>query len=451
MPEDKPDVLCWELESRGARGNLMPIPTIEKDLLRIFRIFVALRLLLSALLTLRYVRDGDGGMVLFFGLNSLLGTYLLLHLSSGHVRRWFGRAYLPIPLLLSTLSVILEQRVTQVRMADSAGVVTTILFGDVLSAIAEPGTQPPLIVVVSTAFLFVPLVLISWQYNFRAVVYYTVVTLVLDVALLLGLMVEIEPKLFIEETFISLFRGLSFLIVGYIVATLVAAKREQQAALEKANAQLRHYAATLEQLATTRERNRLARELHDTMAHTFSAVTIKLNAVHLIWEQNPQKAGQMLAEVLESMNDGMTETRRALHDLRATPLEDLGLVLALRQLAETAADRSGSALHLQLPDEFPEVPFAVEQGLYRIAQEALENTVKHADAQRMEVTLRVDAERIRLCIADDGRGFAPEQDGNDHYGIQGMKERADMLGAALRIDSQPQQGTQVEVVVERPR
>src|SRR4029078_5838718 len=109
----------------------------------------------------------------------------------------------------------------------------------------------------------------------------------------------------------------------------------------EANAKLVDYASTNEQLAVTRERNRVARDMHDTLAHTLSAVSVQLEAADSVWDSQPQQAHELLQKSLASARAGLGETRRAVRALRASPLDDLGLGLALRDLAESTADRAG--------------------------------------------------------------------------------------------------------------
>jgi signal transduction histidine kinase len=251
------------------------------------------------------------------------------------------------------------------------------------------------------------------------------------------------------------------LLVGYIIVQLVSIQRQQRTALARAyekqaaaNARLQRYAATLEELAISRERNRLARELHDTLAHSLSAVTVQLEAVRSLWQLDPAAARDLLDKADETARQGLTEARRALRDLRASPLQEVGLALALRQMAETAADRTGAALELEIPEQIGEdLPLTVEHGVYRIAQETLENVVRHAEARLIAVRLERHAGQLSLTVEDDGRGMdetlaqGSEGDSQEQLGIRGIKERASMIGGQLQITSRAGQGTQVNLTV----
>jgi signal transduction histidine kinase len=205
-----------------------------------------------------------------------------------------------------------------------------------------------------------------------------------------------------------------------------------------------------EKLTISQERNRLARELHDTIAHTMSGVTVKLNAVHILMQRDPDRASAMLQEVIGSLNEGNQETRRALRDLRATPLDDMGLVLAVRHLAESAAERGGLLLTFRLPTHEVRFTPEVELGIYRVAQEALTNIVEHANARNIRLTIRDTQWFFSLHLEDDGVGLPKNHDtAENQFGLQGMQERAAILGADLKITSAPGTGTQVQLTLEK--
>ena len=146
-------------------------------------------------------------------------------------------------------------------------------------------------------------------------------------------------------------RLLLYLVVGFVITRMVSAQREQRQKLADANERLVAYAATAEQLAVSHERNRLARELHDTLAHTLSSLSVQLEAVDSVWGVAPEQAHDLLAKARANARSGLTETRRALQALRASPLEDLGLVLAVRNLAEATAARNGLVVQTDLGNE----------------------------------------------------------------------------------------------------
>jgi signal transduction histidine kinase len=154
----------------------------------------------------------------------------------------------------------------------------------------------------------------------------------------------------------------------------------------------------------------------------------------------------MLDRALSITRIGLDETRGALRALRATPLEDMGLVLAIQSISEAAAERGALSLDLNLAQQLNHLMPEVEQCYYRVAQEALENVLKHAAAQHIAVSLRQEAGQLVLEVSDDGCGFPVTDVAVDgRLGIKGMRERAELIGAVLEIDSAPGEGTVVRL------
>ncbi|MEM7117115.1 MAG: sensor histidine kinase, partial [Chloroflexota bacterium] len=298
---------------------------------------------------------------------------------------------------------------------------------------------------------------VAWQFNLRAVLIYY--------GMVLGMLFFLFGQFgfFAIEgfaiTLIAIMVSTSLftmLLPGSLIAHLMTQQRQQRAALAAAaaeqartNEQLVHYATSLEELTISRERNRLARELHDTLAHSLSAVTVQLGAVETLWESSPDAAKALLTQADASARDGLDEARRALQALRASPLEDLGLVLALEALAKEAAARTSAKLHLNMPEmALTFLEPHIEQSIYRVAQEALENCVRHAEAKTVWVTLIHSAKQLQLRIQDDGQGFNQSHSApSGHYGVAGMQERAHVIGSSLQVESSLGDGTTVQLVV----
>jgi signal transduction histidine kinase len=240
-----------------------------------------------------------------------------------------------------------------------------------------------------------------------------------------------------------------FLFAGYYVHQLTKSIRQQQVSLAEQNAKLADYANTVEQLAVTRERNRLARELHDTLAHSLSAVEMQLKALDVLIQRNPEAARQHLAETRSLTRDGLQEARRSLHDLRVQPVEEFGLLLALERLAQQTAHRTEITPSIVLPQKLSGVPPHVEQQLYRIAEEAINNVARHANAAQFWLELKELSPQIRLTIRDDGVGFDPNLLPEGRYGLSGIRERAALINASLTINSAPDQGSSIVVVWEQ--
>ena len=225
---------------------------------------------------------------------------------------------------------------------------------------------------------------------------------------------------------------------------------EAHEAQVSANEKLTQYAATVEQLTVSQERNRLARELHDTLAHSLSAIAVQLQAVSSLWEVDKKKAQDILAKAEKLADDGLVEARRALQDLRATPLEKFGLSMALREMAESAAERADLTATIDIPNTTIPLPKHIDQSVYRILQEALENVVRHARARHLTVQMIQTSKQLTCLVADDGRGFEVESVNHSErqMGLRGMIERSELIGGTLTIESQPRDGTRILFALE---
>ena len=288
-------------------------------------------------------------------------------------------------------------------------------------------------------------VIVAWQYPLRQVLWYLLFLAAVEVVALLPLLLQTgapwPPLLFQVVIHTAIYA-----MVAFVVTRMMAAQRAQRCALTQANIQLTQYAAAQEQLAVSHERNRMARELHDTLAHSLSAVAVQLEAVDSALTTAPDEAHLILGKALAQTRSGLTETRRAMHALRATPLDDLGLALAVKNLAIATARRGGMTVTVDVPEGGPNLSAAVEQGIYRIAQEALANVARHSGATQLTVALTYNGV-VTLTVQDDGRGFAPDAVKGDHMGLQLMQERAEMMGGALTLESAAGAGTTVKLVV----
>jgi signal transduction histidine kinase len=295
--------------------------------------------------------------------------------------------------------------------------------------------------------LLMPLVLTAWQYRWRHVVLFSVSIALLTLGLH-GLVAPAHNISLLPPLTMATIQLISFLIVGYFISELMRRLREQQRSLEAAHRRVVRYASTLEHLTISRERNRLARELHDTLAHTLSALSVQLETVKAYWDVEPLTAQELLDQALTATRSGLQETRRALTSLRASPLDDLGLLLALRQVAEETADRANARLDLTLPASLPALTPDVEQCLYRVAQEALANAAHHAHARTLALHLAIEGDLLTLRVRDDGVGFdTGAEQAAGHFGLSGMRERTRLVGGNLEVESASEQGTTVQLVV----
>ncbi len=364
--------------------------------------------------------------------STLNAGVVLSYLYSGGLQTRLGRWYLPGALLVAILGVVLAQWVEMVwRIRHNVPSESIYISGGYLAV-----------------GLLVPLIVVSAQYDFRGLfVFISGAT-----ALQIGFSLVLVPfggasvgRILSEVVGTPVL----FMIAGVVVIRVVGGQKTRRRALDEKNAQLIRYAATVERLAISHERNRLARELHDTLAHTLSAVAVQLEAHDAQLDTDPEDARQTLKLAREMVRNGLAEARNAVQALRASPLEDLGLALAMRRLVDTMTERSGLSITFDMPDKLDELPPEVEQSIYRITEEALDNTIRHARAQRAAVSLCLEQDTLRLSVTDDGAGFHPETiPAKGHYGLVGMRERALLCNGQLDIKSASGQGTTVRLTIE---
>jgi len=405
---------------------------IEPGLLSIFRLYITVQWLLLILALCGLSDQPDVGAQVTVVMMLLSTTLLLLYLRVNILQRWLQRFYLPIAILLASVAPIIVRELAVLARIDNS------ILGQ--AAADESG--------ILILWLFVPLLAVAAQYGFRAVIAFVIATAALEITIASQLVELGGPPLniTIEQ---EIFRALIFLAIGYIIAHLIREQRQQRERLRQANQQLAQFAVTLEQLAVSRERNRLARDLHDTLAHTLSAVAIQLEAVTTIWESSPEQAKAGILRIRDVTRSGLNETRLALQAMRRNPVEDLGLRLALHSLAEQAAERGGFQLTTYLPQHNVELPALTAQNVYRIAEEALNNVQRHANAEHVIVALHNGQKGFVLTIRDDGVGYeAGGKLPEGHFGVIGMRERAALCGGKLTIHSELGKGTAVQLKIE---
>lgn len=225
-----------------------------------------------------------------------------------------------------------------------------------------------------------------------------------------------------------------------------------QAALAIDNAELHE---RVEEMAAKTERSRLARELHDAVTQTLFSASLIAEVLPTVWESDPHEGQQLLKELRQLSRGALAEMRTLLLELRPAALVEASLADLLRQLAEAVTGRTGLPVIVTVDGQSP-LPDDVHVALYRIAQEAFNNVVKHSQASQVAVSLHctsiaaaVDGEpqhRVRLQVVDNGRGFDPGSVSAERLGLHIIRERAQAVGATSEVESKPGQGTRVTVV-----
>ena len=406
---------------------------LEPGVLRIFRYFAVVAVVYFMFIaTYAFFANHQlftpSQIAIYLNLTSF--ALLAIYLSWDWLRRKLKELYFPIALIIATVPPILSM---------------------ILYAPVSPSNLTYVIIGSWTLFpiLLIPLVLIAWQYNFATVISFIIITALIDFIVIWNAVGEVNLDT-LPLLGVPFIRAFAFGAVGHIIVNLMQAQNEQRRKLVRANLKLAEYAKTQEQLATSRERNRLARELHDTLAHTLSGLTVNLEAIKLVMQDDPAEVVPLIDEALNNTRLGLTETRRALKALRPKRLEDLGLGMAVMNLAEDAAHRANAELDVDIDTSLPDLPQDTEQVIYRQAQESLQNVVKHADAKHVIVRLKRHGRMLNLEVRDDGKGMNNvSPDGHfDSMGLRSMQERAEMIGGKLEISSVPNKGTVVRFMME---
>ncbi len=211
--------------------------------------------------------------------------------------------------------------------------------------------------------------------------------------------------------------------------------------------------AEVEFSAMLAERNRLAREIHDTLAQELNAVSMQLELA-----KNSAKSGAVepvlpfLAAAHAIVRQSLAAARESIWDMRSHILERTDLAGALRTVAEQLRGGLECAVRVEVQGRARRLAPTVENNLLRIGQEAVSNALKHARAEAIEIVLTFEDARVRLVVADNGCGFDPQRGGDrgSHFGLQGMRERAQRMNAVLQVGPNPGGGTRVDVIVDSP-
>ncbi|MDP9381451.1 MAG: GAF domain-containing sensor histidine kinase [Chloroflexota bacterium] len=203
--------------------------------------------------------------------------------------------------------------------------------------------------------------------------------------------------------------------------------------------------------ARLEERNRLAREIHDTLAQQLAGIALQLDTADALLPDSPREARERVRAGMALTREALQEARRSVQHLRATALEGRTLPEALGYLTARFTHETGIQARVEADSSLPALAVDAETELYRVCQEALTNVRRHATSARtVLVTLRVDADTLRLCVLDDGSGLAPNYRRRRGYGLVGMRERARLLGGELRVESLEGKGTRLTVALPLP-
>ncbi|GAA1666539.1 hypothetical protein GCM10009830_10230 [Glycomyces endophyticus] len=233
------------------------------------------------------------------------------------------------------------------------------------------------------------------------------------------------------------------LVLAVAMASVAVEEQRQRGRVEASHARLRAYADQVADLSAAAERGRLARDIHDGLGHHLTAISVLLEKAEAYRERDGAVADAAVADARRSAQRALEEVRASVRTMRADA-EPFRLAAALEELALRSG--RGPAVAVDAAGEERRFGRDALVALYRTAQEGVTNARRHSGAARVEVRLRMDGERARLVVADDGRGFAAGPEG---AGLAGMRERLELVGGTLAVESAPGAGTRLTAVVPR--
>ncbi|MCA1991167.1 MAG: sensor histidine kinase [Coleofasciculus sp. S288] len=235
--------------------------------------------------------------------------------------------------------------------------------------------------------------------------------------------------------------GLTLVFVLLFMNAIIA-ERQSREKLAIANEKLRQYALRIENQATLQERNRIARDIHDSLGHSLTALNLQLETAVKLSSSDPNKAKQFLARAKQLGSQALQEVRQSVAALRSDPLQGQSVEQAIASLVEefrcTTGVTPAFSTHLSHL-----LSVELSTAIYRIVQEALTNICKYADATEINIQLGISAAKLYLQIQDNGKGFDLERN-TTGFGLQGMRERTLALGGRFEIDSAPGAGCQIK-------
>jgi len=248
------------------------------------------------------------------------------------------------------------------------------------------------------------------------------------------------PRIGLIGLSVTLLFGLVVLFLQLLVDAVLAERRSREQ-LAIANTQLREYALKVESIATLQERNRIAREIHDSLGHSLTAFNLHLEAALRLMQSHPEDAIALLHEAQHLGNTALQDVRHSVATLRAEPLQGISLeegimsLLAEFQRSTNVSPKATLELNCLIPAD-------LKIALYRIIQEALTNICKYAEATAVTVTLRTTQQAVELSIQDNGKGFDPQRT-TTGFGLRGMQERTIALHGAFEVHTAPNAGCQI--------
>ncbi len=243
--------------------------------------------------------------------------------------------------------------------------------------------------------------------------------------------------------FVFMFGGI-LLSLQLLVDRIVAEKQAKEE-LSLANQRIRSYAIKAQEMGSLQERNRIAREIHDSLGHSLTALNLHLEMALKLSQVKPEKSREVLAEAKRLGSIALNDVRQSVSAMRSDPLQNQDLPTAIQKLADDF-EFSNNLKPLCHLDPMPQIPQSITTTIYRIVQEALTNISKYAQASEVRIEIYRRPTELELRIIDNGQGFIPTNNVTG-FGLQGMRERVLSLQGRFAIISEPQQGCQIVAII----
>src|SRR5256885_605592 len=306
--------------------------------------------------------------------------------------------------------------------------------GVLVTSLIAAGHLYPRIPTISLVYLLVVVALASTRGLYAASLASLLAVLAFDYFLV--------PPLytFVVSKFEDLLTLSVFLATAAITSQLASAQRQSAEEARGREREIRLLYEQAQELAALQERQRLARELHDSVSQALYGISLGAHTAKETLESDPEQALTSIDYILTLTEAGLAEMRALIFELRPESLEIEGLVAALTKQVAVLRSRYKLTVDADLGEE-PDLLMETKHALYRVAQEALHNIVKHARASKVELRLARQANEITLEVHDNGKGFDPAGPFPGHLGLRSMRERVTKIGGKLSIESVPRQGT----------
>jgi signal transduction histidine kinase len=358
----------------------------------------------------------------------------------------FEKNYLPVQhifilLTLGVMGLMLPYGKPWAKIAYTIAEIALIFYGTMLGYLHILPTLY-LIVVMRSCFIFN--LAARWAIAILSFVLYVAHQVEYAYSLRIFLNAEGFQRFWMHQLSELLMFALGLLLVLRLANTLFA-ERHTQRKLASAHEQLREYALQIEDFAAVQERNRIAREIHDSLGHALTALNVQLQTANKLWQVDVSRARTFLSQAQRLGEIAIKEVRQSVNTLRADFQEEEPLEDAIASLIEDFKQATGITIQKRININVV-LPSSVVKALYRIVQEALTNICKHAQATEVCIELNTNLEAVNLAIADNGKGFDLDCQ-KKGFGLQGMQERVAALQGSLRLESSYGKGCQLYIQI----